>query len=1243
MATKNTKTHKKQIEALFVLLWAFCGYFSQAVESVPFTAADFTPTPTGVVATLGFDSETGQLYSIERTGNLVSNVWNPVTNNLPGSGSDMVVVDLAPLSPAAHYYKASSVDADPVDLIANGGFEEPALESGGTDIDSSGDWTQDGNNQSIQKAGWASETGEQGAWLKGWTAHLDHSFWQDVAGAPGMEYTLDAAFKFDDNFETNGSTLEMAMIWLDGGDSEISRLTLDINTNLDPSEGWKHLNINSIAPAGTAAIRAWFHFTTDGNIEETGNASAMVDNVTLFMQPPGSGWAGFSAATRAAAAQYAGLYAVGNTNIVITDINEQAVGITSVSTNNGMAFTASGRQLFVATPDSVQAFNVGTSAQRDFITGLSLGSGKTGIAHFKGELFVGSGNDILRYDAQLDDLAGSYNGAVSVGEPVIGIAADIQDQMLYVASPNSLYRLNPTNSVLTRIATVSNLVAISFGRTYGAAGRGGLILLQDDGAQRSLQLVSTADLQAGGPVTPSAYISTPDGLKDIAATACGRILTAEPVPEMIADQADTRMDFMKWVADEFRQNVLAAKSLCWQDSGNLTGMVNNTVKKAGGNRGVVGSPDAAFWVVNQLLMSDEVNGDAEAQGMVREIVKRYALLEVNEDGQWYHWYNVDTGDLHTWEFPDPTTSAYSTMKAVHMAIRAKNYYPNDTEIVDAANTLIDRLRNQRDYVRAFGSFASPADNRGPVIGGHRPKPYQELHLYSELMAATEPMNENAYLDYWRYRDNHPYNYELPDEPVVKTAMAGFWRMYDQSTIAHCRESNNWKQEFRNFYALFAGWTDDHTPEHLTAFSAGVTPSGYSSDKYTSHPGTVNSFGTVMGFGLHGDTVPVVGAYFAYRDGRRQAMEGYSTNSIRMLTRISYEQPSWVLNNISPTDHQYAGYALGELLSPGSIDRAIANPTYLEPQWSVQTNGEPLVEFSQLVKRQVWGTADGSNWDFLGFRHTPYSVPASAGYTNFMVVGAAGELLDPSAETATNHAYNVSADFDSTLYIVRAVSTNTTSLRVQWFNGASFISEQTAAVLKINAAKPAGATTMKVDLYGNAFEQISVELDGALEPFSNAGFEDENFNGWTSAQQTGLGRANVADSRLEGARACRFTATASAANGNYTQVFHEYDISGDPTNTHYVLEYDVLTENLEGSSLRTISKVYDGTNALIREDLFDTFENANSQTRLSAGFRKRDTNHVKLRFIMRLRRDDASAVTADEHVLVDNLRLLKMKP
>jgi hypothetical protein len=1237
---------------------------------VAFSAYDFTTTPTGVLATLEFDTQNNRLYSILRSPNLSSNDWNVIAADIPGTGSNMIYTDLVPLTELARFYKAAFTAAPPANLLQNSDFETGTPTADRSTTFNASPWV------------WYNHNGNNNAWLTDDTfdpiVGTDNqalefrwgltTIYQDFAAIADRTYLL-SVDALNPGDASNGLTATLRVEWYDASSAIIGSTILidESNNSTDPLGVWFELSGSAVAPAGAVTGRIILMCNKNGATQ-----NYFFDNAYVALQPLGaavvsSSWTSFGNASRVAAAQYAGHYVVADSDIEITAIDESIIDTITASEIaallpgagiNAIAFTSSGRQMFISangtSSDSVLAYNAGTGQLRNFVTGLNLSSGveKLGIAHFKGELFVGSATgEIRRYAADLNDATGSYNGSISLtggdaGQPVRGIAADIRDKMLYVASPNNLYSLNPTNSVLTQIAAISNVVDITYGRTYGANGQGGLLILQDNGNERILHLISNANLQAGGSVTPEPYYETGNIIPAIAATACGRLLTAGTTPGILSDSNDSRMDFMTWVADEFDQNVRFAKVLCWQDAGDLTGMVNNTVKKSGSNRGETASPDAAYWVVNQLIMSDEVNGDPEAQPLVREIIKRYAQLEVNSDGQWYHWYDMDTGARKA---NSPTTSCYSTMKGVHMAIRAKEYYPNDSEIITAANTIIGRLRNQRDYSRDFGRYASPADNLGPVIAGHEPGPYQEIHLFGELMAATEPMAENNYLQYWRYRDNHTYNYELPDEPIIKTAMAGFWRMYDQATIQFCRDDAAWKQEFRNFYALFAGWTDDNAPEHLTAFSAGNTPSGYSSDKYTVHPGTVNSFGTVIGFGLHGNTVPVVGAYFAYRDGRRQLMGGSASYAAPdLLTRISYEDPSWVTTGLSPTDHQYAGYALGEILSPGSIDRAIAVHTYLEPQWHSATNGDKVVEFSKLVRRQVLGTADGTNWDSLGFQYSPFTVPASSSYTNFMVVGAEGELLDPSSETATEQDYDVSADFDGTIYIVRAVTASATAqVRAQWYNGASFLSEQTGAPSGLDAIKPTTATILRVALVEGvtpvAADQLSVVLDGALETFFNDDFENGNFNGWTTYQQTGMGKANVADSRLGGSRACALTASLSAANGKYAQVWHEYDISTDPTNTHYVLEFDALTENLEGSSLRTILKVYSSSNTVLRTEEYDTFENANTKTMLSAGFRKRDADHTKARFHIRLRRDDQSAVTADERVLIDNLRLLKMKP
>ena len=226
----------------------FCAMITWASSPVPFTAYNFTSAPSGVLASLEFDSDTSLQYSILRGENLASNDWNIIASELPGSGSPMLYNDLAPLDASAFFYKAASTSAPPAALVLNGDFEAPALASGGTNVSTSGEWIQDGDRQDIQKAEWAAETGEQGVWLKAFAENLDRSFYQDAVGIAGLEYTLDAGFKFDLNFESNGSTLEMVMIWLNNSDTEISRQTLDVNANLDSSEGWKHLNLIATAP-----------------------------------------------------------------------------------------------------------------------------------------------------------------------------------------------------------------------------------------------------------------------------------------------------------------------------------------------------------------------------------------------------------------------------------------------------------------------------------------------------------------------------------------------------------------------------------------------------------------------------------------------------------------------------------------------------------------------------------------------------------------------------------------------------------------------------------------------------------------------------------------------------------------------------------------------------------------------------------------------------------------------------------
>ncbi len=867
------------------------------------------------------------------------------------------------------------------------------------------------------------------------------------------------------------------------------------------------------------------HFTYRASNGTQSENDARVDITVLSTNPNvnTSVWpyAG-STADCTAAACYSGLYAISDRTtdtVEIRDIRhdllytvtsaqiQAEMGSSDISGNTygpcALAFSASGRQLFISvcgqSNDAVLAFNTGTGILRMFKDALTLASSADnsalGLAHHKGELFVGtSGGDILRYRAEMNDMSGVLQDTVSfsgddLGAEVVGITTDTYDQKLYIASPTRLYRLEPTvsPSVLTEIASLTNISDIGYGRTYGGVSQGGLYVLQNNGDYRSLHFISTASLRTGGPVTSIAYHHTTDSVNDIAMTACGRILSAGMPPTMISDSTDMRMDFETWLQDEFDQYVLFAKTLCWPD-GEPEGWVINSNKAAGLNRSHPASPDAANWVVLMLLMADEVNNDSEAQGMVRAILKRYAGVYpdgiapvVTPDGHFYHWYNPDTGNL---AWGATTTSIYSTMKPVCMAIRAKAYYPDDSEIAEAANKIIYGIDNSRDFVRDFGASAVAADDLGPTATTGIARPYQETCMWSEQAAASDPMCVGSYLDYWRYRANHPYDNTLSGESIIRANASGFWEMYDASVLKFYREDSEWQQEFKNFYALFAAWTDDNAPHYLTAFSAGVNPDGYSADKFTNHPWTITSFGTVLGFGLNGNTVPVAGGYFAYRDGARQQMQASAAyTGANTLTRYSNEDPSWIMNSLSPTDHQYGGYALGELLSPGSVGRAIALDTYLpQTEQGVAHAGQVRLDFTKMLRHRVLGSNDGVNWISYGFQECPFTFDPGVSYSQYKTVLPEGEFVEiqnadfeddllgwiqsgdsqfgtvadvsdhivgKSAEIRTHsgmvssegrltQTINVSDDFETTQYIVRGDGFIATSgapgngyLRIQW--------------------------------------------------------------------------------------------------------------------------------------------------------------------------------------------------------------------
>ena len=164
--------------------------------------------------------------------------------------------------------------------LYNGDFERPDGAVGASLT--AGGWSLQGvANQVIHAAGYTAESGDQGVWMKAWSANQNGTFYQEIPTFSGQALALSASFKLEPNFEGNGSQIEMELVWLDASATEISRAILDVDAAVSTTGTWEPLNLEGIAPEGAAQVRAQIHWTTDGTIENTTSASAMLDNMAL--------------------------------------------------------------------------------------------------------------------------------------------------------------------------------------------------------------------------------------------------------------------------------------------------------------------------------------------------------------------------------------------------------------------------------------------------------------------------------------------------------------------------------------------------------------------------------------------------------------------------------------------------------------------------------------------------------------------------------------------------------------------------------------------------------------------------------------------------------------------------------------------------------------------------------------------------------------------------------------------------
>ena len=1119
---------------------------------------------------------------------------------------------------------------------------------------------------------------------------------------------------------------------------------------------------------GDAGLNSFSVEVSDGSTVDSATLEITVISVAPSNLPYGNWSHGTSnRVMNVAAAQLAGYYASSDRTanaIEIRDIQKNLLGSINASdilavmpwadlTGDGygpcgLAFTASGRQLFVAVigspsstngnnpKDAILAYNLNLDELRlfkqlDLATDLGSNDVGCGLAHFNGELFVGTRNNtVLRYQAQMNDITGILLETINMNGMggVSGLAVDMFDNKLYASTESRLNRVDlaTTNAVAEEILSCYLTKSITFGRTFGAAGDEGLYILRKNGDIRRIALT---DLRAGGSV-PSDPIYESTGTEnsiDIAATPCGRMLLASDNVYLIEDTDDTRLSYGDWLQDEYDQYIMGTKALCWPN-GEASGWIYPAMADAGQSISAYSNPGAGGWAILMLMLHEARTGDTEAQPLIREILKRYAGLHAdgivpttNADGWTFSRYNTSTG-VGTPHGNGTYASGYTTAKLYRAAMLAARRYPNDLDIQQAYVVLLGRINNWSDYVFGNGSTAQISENiSGPGYHGlsnpNGEPPFNEIYLMGELAGAADSMASYASQEFWMNRDRWPGDYYLTSEPVARDNVSAFVVQYGHIVFSQWRNDPAWRNEFANHYASYSAWTDDNAAHYLTVPSAGTTDTiGYNADDLLDNPDRITHFPAMLGCGIYGDSEPMVAAYFAYRDGIRQQMKETSTMpGPQLLTRYSNNNPAWMPGSLALPDYHFGFFGLAEHLSPGIIDQVIASRAYLPPQATVDTNGNTRVEFSELIPRRILARMDAeSKWDSFGFQMTPFIFPAGTPYTEFSVNDPEGEfiaipnadckqglvgwtsvgdyqfypsagvagIIGTSAEIRTTinsaspesylyQTLDVSAEIDQTRFIVRGIGYSifpdpdgAAFLRVVWDNDSDIhnggISTSESNILdtsderveyRIDTEKPAGANYMHLCLVAQIgvpeyerylFGNLSMVRLGSLIAFSNGGFELGNFSGW-NRWNTGYQNITTQSGEvMEGASAVKFTFAPSVANNTSSTLQHNYDISGDPIGTRYIVRVKVASQNLEGSHLHLKVRMDDDTNnsSYLLEEYDDSLYLGYQLREMYINIRKTDAAQNYLRPFILMKRMDRSAVTAEEVIIVDDIRVSK---
>lgn len=581
-----------------------------------------------------------------------------------------------------------------------------------------------------------------------------------------------------------------------------------------------------------------------------------------------------------------------------------------------------------------------TFARTELAQGLTLAP-SAAMAHYAGRLHLGTANGaVLTFTASAATTEGTLTGVSSIptADPVTGMAIDRDTDTLFVSTATTiLHALAAAQPTLTAmVGTPTGVQSIAWSSHYAGGNLAGLYLLTQEPDNRARVRYVPAPFAAGGLLgSLPTYLKLPGEPTAIAATACGRLLLARTTAALlIADRTDPLLTFEDWLVDELEQAITFGRGLIAPD-GEPGGWVIDADVTAGGTRFHPATPDAACWAVLLLLAADDVLHDPTAQADIATILRRYAGLTpdafhpgVSLDGIMRHWCDPFSSQGNAKPGWPAEFASFSTMKISLAAWRARTYYPADTQITDAADTILDFPVSWDAYI------ATGSDAVYLVSLGDRPdrnaglNPFHEGIIYVQQAAAFGNTHaDNAYAR-WLDPNNWPSATTLPGRPTATnvngSAQAAFTALYPLLVTPEYRASPAWQTRVANLYASHAAWTDDNAARWFTVFSAGTTKpefGGYNADSLTDHPGDFATFTSLMAFSADASTPPAVAAYHAYRTGARQT---WATGA-SLLYRRSNQDPAYQPNTAGLPDVALGALALAELIKPGFLDAVLAPP------------------------------------------------------------------------------------------------------------------------------------------------------------------------------------------------------------------------------------------------------------------------------------------------------------------------------